>query len=388
MTFANQGYKHIKRINVNQIAFLGLGNMAKKMALRIGNKNNPKDLIQGYSPSQRQIENILTHASIKETLNHQLKYVIYAFKPKNWNENLKKEIYDVLQKHKERPIIVSILAGLGIEELDCDIVVMPNMLCEVGHSFMFAHARDNLVNKQKLEFEKMCENMGPIFWVNQASQMHMAVASSGSAPAYILFAMDKAVKIYELSGLSHQEARHKVIYTIKKATELLKSKIETNNAFIWDDIYKELTNNNQLIFILRMIEAYCNAMQELGLDIKTTYQVAWHTVFGTALLVESHPELEINTIIESIMSKGGTTERAIAVAKTATFDIFSSQETLNKFMLSMLKAAYDQSIFLKEQSKKKPSSLEGKSIFKEPAQDEILNNVHIRYLAESYSILK
>lgn len=372
--------KTVNTIKLSQIAFLGLGNMASKMIARIAYlNNNNNELIHGYSPSQRNLKHVLTHASIDETVNNPIQYLFYAFKPKNWDENQKQAINSALQKTKyKRPIIVSVLAGLGIEELNCDIVTMPNVLCEVGHSFIFAHAKDDLTESDKNEFAKLCENMGHIFWVNQASEMHMAVASSGSAPAYVLFAMDKVTKIYQLSGLSSQKAREKIVTAIKDTTAYFKTKIDSKHLFLWDECYEELHRKPENILILRAIEAYCHAMHKLGLEIQTAYQVAWHTVLGTALLVEKHPELELESMMQGIMSKGGTTEQAIAVAKTATFDIFKSQENLNDFFFSMLNAAYKQSVFLKEESKKNSSPLEKQSIFKtgtqQPFETSIISN--------------
>ncbi len=347
----------------NKIAFLGLGKMASKMISRMMVVGN-SERINGYSPSQRQMQHVKTHASIAETLNRNLEIVIYAFKPQNWNEAQKNTINSALQQNPKRPIIVSILAGLGIAELDCDIVMMPNVLCEVGHSFMFAHAKDSLTEAQKANLEELCKNMGPVFWVDSAEKMHMAVASSGSAPAYVLFAMDKAVKMYMLSGLAKQDARQAIINDIKNTSEFFKVKLQSNSIINWEDCYQELANNHHQIFIFRVIEAYCQAMHKLGLDMQTAYQVSWNTVYGTALLAENHPELELSDIMASIMSKGGTTEQAIAVAKTATFEIFASQDNLNNFVFSMLKAAYDKSILLKEASKKNSSDLKNQSMFK------------------------
>lgn len=345
--------KSLKTIKPNQIAFLGLGNMASKIIARIADGNSNNTLIHGYSPSQRQLRHVLTHASIDETLNHPLKYLFYAFKPANWDEKQKREINLALKKtNYPRPIIVSVLAGLGIDELNCDIVTMPNVLCEVGHSFIFAHAKDDLSASEKSEFAKICQNMGPVSWVNQAAEMHMAVACSGSAPAYFLFAMDKVHKIYQLTGISNQQARNKIIATIKDTTAYFGEKIYSGNCIIWDEYYKELRDKPEIIFALRAIEAYCHAMHKLGLEIQIAYQVAWHTILGTALLVEKYPTLDLEAMMQSIMSKGGTTEQAIAVARTANFDIFKCQTSLNDFFFSMLNAAYKQSKFLKEESKK------------------------------------
>lgn len=358
-------------IKYNQIAFLGLGKMANKMISRITNNVYNNVTLHGFSPSQRQIKHVLTHPSINETLNRELDYIIYAFKPQNWDQNQRKAINLALKQTTKKPIIISIIAGLGIAELDCDIVTMPSFLCEVGHSFMFAHAKENFTKAQKFEVEVLFENMGPIFWVNSASQMHIAVASSGSAPAYVLFAMDMAIKIYELSGISKLKAKQDIINSIKIISDFFKTKIETGNEIIWEECYQELVNKNQQIFILRIIEAYCNAMHKLGLDMKIAYNIAWNTVLGTALLVEQNPETELTSMIENIMSKGGTTEKAINVAKTINFEIFKSQDNLNDFVFSILHAAYNQSIFLQEQSKKKAKSIENQSIFKENIKNEI-----------------
>jgi pyrroline-5-carboxylate reductase len=345
--------KNLGTIDLSKIAFLGLGNMANKMINRIADFNKNNGLIHGYSPGQRKVRHVLTHASIDEALNRPLKYLFYAFKPKNWDIKQKQAINFALQNtNYKRPIIVSVLAGLGIEELNCDIATMPNILCEVGHSFMFAHANDSLSESDRNEFTKLCENMGSVFWVNKSQEMHMAVACSGSAPAYFLFAMDKVIKMFELSGMSHKEAREKIINKIKYISDYFNKKIYSEKLIVWDECHAELSIYPDNILMLRVIEAYCNAMHKLGLDMRTTYLVAWHTILGTALYVEKHNTIELETMMHGIMSKGGTTEQAISVARRATFDIFSSQNSLNDFFFSMLNAAYNHSIFLKKESKK------------------------------------
>lgn len=366
----------LMKIEPENIAFLGLGNLAAKIGPRLTLNSNK---IIGYSPSGRQTTYANTFTSIAHALQStSLKYVFYMFKPQHWDLELKNEIEDALEHHAVRPLIVSVLAGLGIKELGCDICCMPNVLSKVGRSYTFAIAADSVTNKQKEQFAYDCRNMGPIFWVNEPRDMHLAVACSGSAPAYVMHGMSVAVNIAKLGGSSHEEALDLVINKVRHAANLLRYEFENNDTFCWDRLYSAASKDQYITFIIKSIEAYCNAMQSLGLARDISYDVAWNTVLGTTELI--HERLQehnikqegkkpldrktfyISDVMAEIMSKGGTTRKAIDVAEGANFDIFKTVQKLNNFALSMLSAAYDRSIEMQNESKKKASPLSEYSI--------------------------
>lgn len=355
-------------VTSQRIAFIGLGNLANKIGPRLL-IDSPENLISGYSPSGRQRSYAFTHPTIEATLaNTNTSHVFYMFKPQHWNNKLKQQIHDAMNHFTNPPVKVSVLAGLGIDELECDITCMPNVLSEVGFSYTFSNARYGLTDSQKQEFANICRHMGPIYWVSKPQDMHLAVACSGSAPAYIMFAMDKAVKIAKLAGLSHDESLKVVISKFKQAAETIKNESASFKCVNFENLYLKNSLDPYLALILKLMSAYCLAMQKLGLDVNVSYEVCWNTVLGTAKLIEKqfnlNPKLNILTVMQEIMSKGGTTERAIAVAQTANFDILDSQTSLDEFMFNVLNAAYSRSIALQDLAKKKVNGLSDSSIFK------------------------
>ena len=374
MALVNRAASPLMKINPREIAFLGLGNLAAKIGPKLILDGKDKK-IRGYSPSGRQTSYANTFSSIESTLqNTNLKYVFYMFKPQHWDTALKAQIENALSHHAQRPIIISVLAGLGVKELDCDISCMPNVLSEVGHSYTFANAKESVTEEQKLQFAYDCRHMGPMLWVKDPFDMHLAVACSGSAPAYVMYGMSVAVNFAKLSGIGHAEAIELVINKVKASANLLRNEFASNAIISRKSLYAAAANDQYITFILRAIEAYCVAMQDLGLQQAIANDVAWNTVLGTAELInkrfKENRKLEITDVMAEIMSKGGTTRQAIDVAESATFAIFNSEEQLNKFAYSMLNAAYQRSIAMQKTSKKKSSSLVELSFLAEKSQDE------------------
>ena len=376
----------LAKINPENIAFLGLGNLAAKIGPRLILDAENSQKIIGYSPSGRQTPYANTFTNIARTLQStDLKYVFYMFKPQHWDTKLKTEIQVALQHHTTRPLIVSVLAGLGIKELGCDICCMPNVLSKVGRSYTFAIADESVTEKQKLQFAYDCRNMGPILWVSEPRDMHLAVACSGSAPAYIMHGMSVAVNIAKLSGNSHEEATNLVIDEVQNSANMLRDEFANNATVNWDRLYSEASQDQFKVFILRSIEAYCRAMQKLGLPRDTSYDVAWNTVLGTTELIRERfhehqaeqqnkaeeqedytkEPFKITKVMAEIMSKGGTTRKAIDVAEAAKFEIFDSEQQLDDFAFSMLNAAYQRSIEMQNESKKKALALTELSIYAE-----------------------
>lgn len=350
-------FKHaIKLISNSQIGFLGIGNMAQVMIGKL-NTNNAKELVKGFSPSQRQVKGVKTYANMQDLFNEKdLKILFYCMKPQSFNDKLKTEINKRLDKFTQRPITASCLAGLSREETDCDIVYMPNILAEEGHNVIFADCSNQFPEHKKSIFVNLFKNMGKIIWVKDPSDMHMAVASSGSAPAYVIIAMEKAAQILIASDIEEKQAKLAIINTFLTVAKNFLNLVRSSPQEIsFAELYKSesLTIGEKLI--IRGIGAYCYAMQQLGLDAKTSYLVAAETVYGTVKLM--HKRMQENGNVDfyyerkKIMSPGGTTEAAMNVAEKASINIFTSQNNLNDFLTEVLKAAYNRSIELKEAKK-------------------------------------
>ena len=98
--------------------------------------------------------------------------------------------------------------------------------------------------------------MGRTVWVDDETQMHAVTAASGSSPAYFFL----------------------------------------------------------------ILEAMQQALIKMNIDEKTARELVQQSMLGAAKMVAENPQIALSTLRENVTSKGGTTEKALAVMKERHFN--------------------------------------------------------------------
>ena len=166
-------------------------------------------------------EAALTHADI----------VVLAVKPQAMRAACEQI---AVQCQSTRPLIISIAAGITIEDVDgwlggglAIVRCMPNtpVLVQAGATGMYANSE--VLPLQRDIAEDVLGSVGVALWMQKESMLDAVTAVSGSGPAYFFYLIEAMLEAGQSLGLDEKQARALILHTARGAVELLK---ETNEA--------------------------------------------------------------------------------------------------------------------------------------------------------------
>ncbi|MCH9690010.1 MAG: hypothetical protein K0U24_02290 [Gammaproteobacteria bacterium] len=334
------------RFQNQNVLLLGRGNMGAAISDAIVRRSTPDDsLLLAYDPKQHSAAGIKFLPSFDVAINHPgVSCILPGMKPQDWNIELKQAMEAIRDLGK---LVLPYMAGLGVPETGGDIVWMPNMLAAVNRSVIFAYAPPEVSLEKRLQFSELLMAAGEVVWVENPEDMHIGVAVSGSAPAYILNFMDEAVAQLEALDVSRKEALKLVIDLVQQLAGMVfdmdKCEDLSRMACVFDD--------DVSLQMFRMAVAYVEVVREMLPDELVSRTVG-HTIAGTAELINSRFQLNGNcdfkSIIQSIRSKGGTTDKALLQLEKLAGATLTPQDEFNALFHRALYAAHDQSILLRD----------------------------------------
>lgn len=273
-----------------KISFIGVGNMASAIISGITSKDvDPikwSDILLYDSNTEKMEKYALEGAEIAQSLNEAAcaaDCIILCVKPQNFAE-----VLPVLSSVGgiENKLIISIAAGISTDSIapsvkNAPIVrVMPNTPMLIGQG-VSALCRTQNVSDEDFDFAcKIFASAGKIIKICE-EEMNKIICVTGSSPAYIFMVIKAMLDAAANQGL------------MKDGT----------NAASLDD--KEL------------LDAICD------------------TVIGSAMLVKASNKT-LNEQIQTVCSKGGTTEQAVA-----ELEKYNLYEAFDSAMAKCTKRAYE-----------------------------------------------
>lgn len=212
------------------IGFIGAGNMATSLIHGLINKGTPGESIWASDIDTDKLHSLAgdcgINAATPEQTVQSADTLVLAVKPQVM-EGVCKTLIDALPAGSNKPLFVSIAAGITLSSLerwlgeDAAIVrCMPNTpaLVGMGASGLFANARVN--DTQRQTALQLMEAVGIANWVNQEADLDAVTAVSGSGPAYFFLFMEAMQETAIEMGLSAELARQLVYQTAAGAAEL------------------------------------------------------------------------------------------------------------------------------------------------------------------------
>lgn len=212
------------------IGFIGAGNMATSLIHGLINKGTPGGSIWASDIDTDKLHSLAgdcgINAATPEQTVQSADTLVLAVKPQVM-EGVCKTLIDALPADSNKPLFVSIAAGITLSSLenwlgeDAAIVrCMPNTpaLVGMGASGLFANARVN--DTQRQTALQLMEAVGIANWVNQEADLDAVTAVSGSGPAYFFLFMEAMQETAIEMGLSAELARQLVYQTAAGAAEL------------------------------------------------------------------------------------------------------------------------------------------------------------------------
>lgn len=326
-----------------RIGMLGLGHMGLKVAKTMQKAGAHK--VIGYDPRVRGVDGVTDAASAEQVLNDkQLDFLFLGMRPQDFTPKLQDAI-----TRKIPYTTVSIMAGLPVANIN----IVLNQLLSVGECVKLIQAEDDVSQERRTQFSALLKPGGPDIWVaNEPGWMNKGIAASGSGPYYPCPFMKLAMKACFMGGRREHHLVGDILDPMQKVCpEVLAISGRSEGAFDWDERRGQSGDRAQEVWVLHLLEAYASALKGLGYAEQVAITIAGHTMLGvakkTALALgktDAHgvkPKFgEVVSHMESsIISPGGTTAEAEAVAKKALADDVLTPEKLKQLFQNMVNAA-------------------------------------------------
>ncbi len=242
------------------IAFIGAGNMSKAIISGMVKNGYPANMITASNPSLPKLENLQQKFGIQITQDNrqaieQSQAIVLAVKPQLMEEVCSLfPVNDTMQFK----LFISIAAGINSNRLtemlggNYPLVRTMPNTPSAVGQGLTGLYSENATDEQRTYTEALFNMVGKTVWAKQEEQINAVIASAGSSPAYFFL----------------------------------------------------------------FLEAMQSKAQELGFASDDARLMVQQAMLGAAEMVCKHPELELSELRTQVMSKGGTTAKAIEYFQT------------------------------------------------------------------------
>ncbi|MCI0510096.1 pyrroline-5-carboxylate reductase [Chromohalobacter marismortui] len=213
----------------SQVTFIGAGNMASAIFGGMIEGGYPAAAITATGRDPQSLDALASRYGIQTTSDNDVAVehadvVVLAVKPQVMRE-VCHELRDSVQR--QRPLIVSVAAGLSAETLDnwlggnmAVIRCMPNTPSLVGQGAAGLYANARVSEEQKRLATSLLETVGLVEWVADEHLLEAVTAVSGSGPAYFFLIMEALEDAGKKLGLPADSARRLALQTAYGAASM------------------------------------------------------------------------------------------------------------------------------------------------------------------------
>lgn len=202
--------------NTTRISFIGTGNMAGAIIGGLLHTGYQPEHIIGTTRSAESARRAsdsygITVLTDNDQAVARADVLVLAVKPQMMAETCR-ALQSAVQK--QRPLIVSVAAGLEAETLNtwlggslAVVRCMPNTPSMVGAGVSGLYANSAVSENQKALVTDMFNAVGICHWVSDEADMHTVTAICGSAPAYYYRFTEALIHCAVERGMSDEDAR-------------------------------------------------------------------------------------------------------------------------------------------------------------------------------------
>jgi len=213
-----------------RIGFIGGGNMAQALIGGIAARHADAHfvVIEPHAPTREIVSRVVHGAALHDVPSADLAEcdaVVVAVKPQNFREAV-----TVAARWLERPLVVSIAAGIRTREiahwLAADhspraiVRAMPNTPALIGEGITALYAIPGVDATRKALATQLLDAVGQTLWVDDETQLDAVTAVSGSGPAYVFSFIEALAQAGVELGLSAESARRLAVATFVGASRL------------------------------------------------------------------------------------------------------------------------------------------------------------------------
>jgi len=232
-----------------KIGFLGSGNMARSLGLRLGRAKIPGLKLFFYSPSgtkARQLaiesEGVFVHAL--QDFPEDLDYLFLAMKPQMLNEV-------TLPKISQSTVLVSMLAAISLNSLEKKfkttrlIRIMPNTPSEIGLGVIPIIAHNSLINEHSyFYFKSLGTHFGNFIELENDKELELLTPYTGCLPGILYSYFDDLsndLKKRNLPSLEGKNTERLMMDVIRGSVELF-----YKNTLSLDELKSQVTSKGGL----------------------------------------------------------------------------------------------------------------------------------------------
>ena len=210
-----------------KITFVGGGNMANALIGGLLNDGFSPNDIAVIEISAEKCEHLEKSYSVRcyaeaEAAALHCDAVLLAVKPQQM-----REVCAPLQKHLKQQLVISIAAGLRLEDLsrwlggyDKLVRAMPNTPALISSGVTGLFALPTVSEAERLGAERVLKAVGSIVWVKNEAQIDAVTAISGSGPAYVFLFIEALQQAAMELGFSSSQARQLSVETVLGSARL------------------------------------------------------------------------------------------------------------------------------------------------------------------------
>lgn len=212
-----------------RVGFIGAGNMARSLASGLLHNGWGQNDIVVSDPDPEQRRTIESALGLKTFAANPdvaalAEILVLAVKPQILG-SVAIALAQAVQK--KRPLVISIAAGVRIEDLarwlgsDLPIVrVMPNTAALIGSGASGLYANERVNEIMRDQAESILRAVGVATWVSEEYLLDVVTALSGSGPAYFFLVMEAMEQAAIESGLDPAQARLLTLETAYGAAKM------------------------------------------------------------------------------------------------------------------------------------------------------------------------
>ena len=213
-----------------KVLFIGAGNMGFAILRSFISGGRRSFDISILDPNLSSEKKVLLlgckfYEEFSELINtKQFDVIVIAVKPQIFDD-IASDIGSII---RDDGLVVSIMAGVETNRINSglgkDIKIircMPNLAALVNYSVNVAFITDDMP-AQKLIYEELFHDSGPIKWIDDEDLIHKTTALSGSGPAYFLAFVEALTRAGESLGLTEEQASDLAVDTLLGTAALLK----------------------------------------------------------------------------------------------------------------------------------------------------------------------
>ena len=209
--------------------FIGCGNMGGALALALSKSNQNKGILLCDASQEKAISLAKTvNGTVVDiaTVISDCDYIFLGVKPQGL-ENLFDTIRSLLKSRKNKPVLISMAAGISISRIaqlaDCDcgiIRIMPNTPVAVGEGMILYDYNPSVSQENVNEFCASMEKAGKLDHIPE-SLIDAASALSGCGPAFVYLFAEALADGAVACGLPRDQANLYAAQTLLGSAQML-----------------------------------------------------------------------------------------------------------------------------------------------------------------------